>query len=37
VDINKENDDGETPLSIVLDYDNEEIIQYLVEHGADFN
>jgi ankyrin repeat protein len=38
-DINKENNEGETPLfkACRWGYDNEIIVQYLIENGADIN
>jgi len=32
--VNKENNDGETPLFIACKFGNEIKVQYLVEHGA---
>jgi len=37
VDINKENQKNEKPLTIVKDSGYENIIKYLVEHGATIN
>ena len=36
-DVNKENNDGETPLFEACRTVNEPIIKYLVEHRADVN
>ena len=37
VDINKENNNQDTPLFIVCKNGDENISNYLVEHGADLN
>jgi len=36
-DINKENQDGETPLFVACKSRNKDLAVYLVEHGADVN
>ena len=36
-DVNKENNNGQTPLFSVCTYGNSEIVKYLVEHGANVN
>jgi len=37
VDINKSSTNGETPLSVAVNYNNKLVVKYLVDHGADIN